>query len=38
MAARGWRYPLVVKPDVGERGSGVRWVNDEDGLRDLPGA
>jgi membrane protein DedA with SNARE-associated domain len=33
MAARGWRYPLVVKPDVGERGSGVRWVNDEDGLR-----
>jgi membrane protein DedA with SNARE-associated domain len=33
IAERGWRYPLVVKPDVGERGSGVRWMNDEDGLR-----
>jgi membrane protein DedA with SNARE-associated domain len=34
MAARGWRYPIVLKPDVGERGSGVRWVNDDQALRD----
>jgi hypothetical protein len=34
MTARGWRYPIVVKPDVGERGSGVRWVNDDQVLRD----
>jgi membrane protein DedA with SNARE-associated domain len=33
ITARGWRYPLVVKPDVGERGSGVRWVNDDQALR-----
>lgn len=24
MDARGWRFPLVLKPDVGQRGSGVR--------------
>jgi membrane protein DedA with SNARE-associated domain len=29
MAARGWAFPLVFKPDVGQRGAGVRWVNDE---------
>ena len=34
MAARAWGYPIVVKPDVGERGSGVRWVGDDDALRD----
>jgi hypothetical protein len=34
MAARGWCYPIVVKPDTGERGSGVRWVGDDDALRD----
>jgi hypothetical protein len=26
IAARGWTFPLVVKPDVGQRGSGVRLV------------
>ncbi|MBL8874611.1 MAG: carboxylate--amine ligase [Phycisphaerae bacterium] len=26
MQARGWSFPLVLKPDVGERGSGVRLV------------
>ncbi len=31
MAFRGWRYPMVLKPDVGERGVGVRWAqSDED--------
>ena len=24
--ARGWRWPLILKPDVGQRGSGVRLV------------
>ena len=38
MAARGWRYPIVVKPDAGERGSGVRWVGDDRRLAELPGA
>lgn len=23
---RQWRYPLVAKPDVGQRGTGVNWV------------
>ncbi len=27
--ARGWRFPLVLKPDVGQRGSGVKIVRDE---------
>lgn len=31
--ARGWLYPLVVKPDVGQRGAGVRRVGDEASLR-----
>ncbi len=26
VAAHGWRYPLVLKPDVGQRGVGVRRV------------
>ena len=26
VARAGWRWPVVVKPDVGERGVGVRWV------------
>jgi len=30
MAERGWRFPLVLKPDVGERGVGVRLVRDPD--------
>lgn len=32
--ARGWRYPLVFKPDQGERGNGVRWVESESAARD----
>ncbi len=32
MAARGLRYPLVVKPDVGQRGDGVRPVFNDDEL------
>jgi hypothetical protein len=27
---RGWAYPLILKPDVGQRGTGVRLVKDED--------
>lgn len=26
MSARGWRFPMVLKPDVGQRGDGVRKV------------
>jgi pimeloyl-ACP methyl ester carboxylesterase/membrane protein DedA with SNARE-associated domain len=33
MADRGWCYPIVLKPDVGERGSGVRLVRSEDDAR-----
>jgi membrane protein DedA with SNARE-associated domain len=33
MAARGWRFPLVLKPDRGERGVGVRWIADERAAR-----
>jgi membrane protein DedA with SNARE-associated domain len=28
MRGRGWQFPLVFKPDVGQRGSGVRWLQD----------
>lgn len=28
LAARGWNFPLVVKPDAGERGAGVAKVHD----------
>jgi hypothetical protein len=28
MARRGWAYPLVLKPDVGQRGVGVRLAHD----------
>ncbi len=31
MASRGWHFPLVFKPDVGQRGAGVRWVRDDKG-------
>jgi membrane protein DedA with SNARE-associated domain len=33
MATRGWQFPLVFKPDVGQRGAGVRWVRDDEGAR-----
>jgi membrane protein DedA with SNARE-associated domain len=33
LAARGWSYPIVFKPDVGQRGSGVRWLPSEDDVR-----
>lgn len=29
MAAHGWRFPLVLKPDVGQRGTGVRLARHE---------
>jgi len=29
MDARGWAYPLILKPDIGQRGTGVRLVKDE---------
>jgi hypothetical protein len=32
MAAHGWAFPVIVKPDMGYRGSGVRKVRDEAGL------
>src|SRR5262249_5909431 len=32
MATRGWRFPMVAKPDIGERGTGVRWMHDEQDL------
>lgn len=28
IAAAGWTWPVVMKPDVGERGVGVRWARD----------
>jgi hypothetical protein len=33
IASRNWRYPIVIKPDQGERGSGVRWIECDDSLR-----
>jgi membrane protein DedA with SNARE-associated domain len=42
LACRGWTYPLVLKPDAGQRGAGVRKVADasaaERYLRTHPGA
>jgi hypothetical protein len=32
VAARGWQYPLVVKPDVGQRGVGVKRVGNASAL------
>jgi membrane protein DedA with SNARE-associated domain len=29
MAERGWQFPIVAKPDIGERGTGVRWLHGE---------
>lgn len=28
MRQRGWRFPVILKPDVGQRGTGVRLVRD----------
>ncbi len=33
MTASGWSFPLVLKPDVGQRGDGVRVVADLDAAR-----
>jgi membrane protein DedA with SNARE-associated domain len=30
VAARGWNYPLILKPDAAQRGAGVRRVRDAD--------
>jgi membrane protein DedA with SNARE-associated domain len=30
MESAGWRFPVVLKPDVGERGTGVKLVRGED--------
>lgn len=30
MASRGWAYPMVAKPDIGQRGTGVRWLHDDE--------
>jgi membrane protein DedA with SNARE-associated domain len=32
IAGAGWRWPVVMKPDVGERGVGVRWAQGPDDL------
>jgi membrane protein DedA with SNARE-associated domain len=34
VAAAGWRYPLILKPDVGERGAGVKLVRSAEAVRD----
>lgn len=34
MADRGWNFPLVLKPDVGERGQGLKLVRDQAGVED----
>jgi hypothetical protein len=31
MGERGWNFPMILKPDVGQRGSGVRLVRDMSG-------
>lgn len=31
-ARRGWTFPLILKPDVGQRGVGVRLVRDDSAL------
>jgi membrane protein DedA with SNARE-associated domain len=33
MAERGWAFPVVLKPDVGQRGVGVRLVRNADDVR-----
>jgi membrane protein DedA with SNARE-associated domain len=36
--ARGWPFPLILKPDVGERGAGVRLMGSWDAVHDYLGA
>jgi len=31
ISERGWKFPLILKPDAGQRGAGVRKVQDIDG-------
>ena len=33
MRVRGWRFPLVLKPDVGQRGVGVKLARDDNDIR-----
>ena len=33
MAERRWAFPLVFKPDVGQRGAAVRWISNEETAR-----
>jgi hypothetical protein len=33
MAANGWTYPAIMKPDVGQRGVGVRLISDSPAIR-----
>lgn len=33
MASRGWGYPMVAKPDIGQRGTGVRWLHGDEDAR-----
>ena len=32
LARRGWQFPVIVKPDVGQRGVGVKLVRDDNAL------
>jgi membrane protein DedA with SNARE-associated domain len=34
LSRRGWSYPVVLKPDVGQRGSGVRLAHSEGDARE----
>jgi membrane protein DedA with SNARE-associated domain len=34
VASRGWRFPLVLKPDIGQRGGGVRLITSLNEARD----
>ena len=33
MSRRGWRFPVVLKPDVGQRGAGVRMIRTSTALK-----
>lgn len=33
MAARGWSFPLILKPDAGQRGAGLRKIHDPAAMR-----